>query len=124
MKTEHLGRITGLAHAYLNGVYRGDTVALAALFEPDAQVYGEIDGLPYHKTVAAYLEGVAARQSPLQLGEPYRMHILAIDSLGSIASVKLHAPMLGLNYQLFLTLRQLEGAWRIVNKTFSHIEAG
>jgi hypothetical protein len=122
MSADEHGGITDLATAYLQGVYRGDTATLGTLFDQHAQVYGEINGLPYHKTIAAYLEGVASRQSPLQLGEPYRMRILSIDSLGSIAVVKLHSPMLGLNYQLFLTLRQLEGKWSIVNKTFSHIK--
>jgi hypothetical protein len=112
--------IVAVANAYLRGVYTGDSAALARLFDPGAQVYGEIDGQPYHKSIATYLEGVASRQSPQQLGEPCRMDILALDSLGSIANVKLHSPMLGFNYHLYLTLRRLDGKWRIVNKTFAN----
>ena len=120
MDTDHDG-IYAIADAYLNGVYQGDAIALATLFDPAAQVYGEINGQPYHKPIAAYLEGVASRQSPQKQGEPYRMKVLAIDSLGSIASVRLHSPMLGFNYQLYLTVRQIEDKWLIVNKTFSHL---
>ncbi len=119
-----MNSITDIANAYLNGVYRGDTAALATLFDPNAQVYGEINGQAYHKTIAAYLEGVASRQSPLQLGEPYRMQIGAIDTLGhNLAMVRLHSPMLGMNYHLYLTLRRIGGKWSIVNKTFSHLPA-
>ena len=121
MSTDHRDSITDIASAYLKGVYEGDVTTLASLFDPHAQVYGEINGQAYHKTIAAYLEGVASRQSPKQLGEPYRMEILSVDSLGAIANVMLRSPMLGMNYHLYLTLRQLEGKWSIVNKTFSHL---
>ncbi|WP_082551476.1 nuclear transport factor 2 family protein [Massilia sp. Root351] len=113
--------IAAVAEAYLRGVYEGDSAALAALFAPEAQVYGDIDGQPYFKTIAAYLAGVASRASPQSLGEPYRMRVLSVDSMGSIATVRLHSPMLGFNYHLYLTLRLADGAWRIVNKTFAHL---
>lgn len=107
-------------NAYFDGVYRGDVAALAELFDIDAQVYGDIDGQPYYKSASAYLAGVAARKSPAELGEPYRMRLLALDRQDNIASVKLHSPMLGFDYYLYLTLRRLDGQWLIVNKTFSH----
>ena len=113
--------IAAVAEAYLRGVYEGDTAALATLFAPEAQVYGDIDGQPYFKTIAAYLEGVAGRASPQSLGEPWRMRVLSVDSMGSIGQVRLHSPMLGFNYHLYLTLRRGIDGWRIVNKTFAHI---
>jgi hypothetical protein len=123
MKTGHHDSIDAIVNAYFNGVYTGDTATLASLFDTDAQVYGEINGQAYHKPIAAYLEGVAARKSPQELGEPYRMKMLAVDKLGSIANVKLHSPMLGFNYHLYLTLRRLEGRWSIVNKAFANLPA-
>lgn len=116
-----IAAIAGVAEAYLRGVYEGDTVALAALFAPEALVFGDINGQPYLKTIASYLEGVAGRASPQSLGEPYRMRVLSADSMGNIGSVRLHSPMLGFNYHLYLTLRRGESGWRIVNKAFSHI---
>lgn len=113
--------IEAVVEAYFQGVYSGDTVSMAALFDPHAQVYGEIDGQAYHKTIAFYLEGVASRKSPKELGDPYRMQLLAVDTLGSIANVKLHSPMLGFNYHLYLTLRRIDGKWSIVNKTFVNL---
>jgi Putative lumazine-binding len=107
-------------NAYFDGVYRGDVAALAGLFDIDAQVYGDIDGQPYHKSASSYLAGVAARKSPHELGEPYRMQLLAMDKQDNIASVKLHSPMLGFDYYLYLSLRRRDGQWLIVNKTFSH----
>lgn len=123
MQTEHHDGVRAIADAYLNAVYQGDAAALGALFHPAAQVYGEIGGQPYFKTAAAYVEGVASRKSPLQLGEPYGMRVLAIDSFGEIANIRLHSPMLGFNYHLYLTVRRIDGVWLIVNKTFAHLPA-
>lgn len=120
MQTDHHDSIDAIVNAYFNGVYTGDTASLASLFDTNAQVYGVIDGKAYHKPIAAYLDGVASRKSPQALGEPYRMRLLAVDNLGSIATATLHSPMLGFNYYLYLTLRQLDGKWSIVNKTFVH----
>lgn len=117
----HYADILGVAAAYLDGVYTGNTNALAVLFDTDAQVYGEINGQPYHKTIAAYLDGVGARASPQRLGEPYRMETLAVDCLGSIATLRLRSPMLGFNYHVYLTLRRIGETWKIVNKTFTHL---
>jgi Putative lumazine-binding len=117
----HHAQILAVADAYLDGVYTGNTEALAALFDSHAQVYGEIDGQPYHKPIAAYLDGVASRLSPQQLGEAYRMETLAIDLLGSIATLRLRSPMLGFNYHLYLTLRLHDDKWKIVNKTFTNL---
>ncbi|KQW89167.1 hypothetical protein ASC94_22205 [Massilia sp. Root418] len=118
---EAIAAVAAVADAYLRGVYEGDTTALAALFAPDAQVYGNINGQPYFKTIAAYLQGVAGRASPQSLGEPFRMRVLSADVMGNIGNVRLHSPMLGFNYHLYLTLRRGESGWRIVNKTFAHV---
>jgi Putative lumazine-binding len=118
MPVNHRDSIASVVDAYLHGIYTGDTGTLATLFDVNAQVYGVVDGQAYHKSISAYLDGVAARKSPKELGEPYRMQLLAFDTLGSIASVRLHSPMFGFNYHLYLSLRQLDGKWSIVNKTF------
>jgi hypothetical protein len=113
-------QIIQLVEQYFLGVYHGDTKLLAELFDPAAQVYGVVNGEPYHKTAANYLVGVAGRQSPAALGEPYRMRLLAIDVLASIANVRLHSPMLGFDYHLYLTFAKRADGWKIVNKTFTH----
>jgi hypothetical protein len=111
--------ILNLVDRYFQGVFNGDTELLATLFDPAAQVYGVIDGVPYHKTAFDYMAGVAKRQSPASLGEPYRMRTLSLDLLGDIANVRLHSPMLGFDYHLYLTLAKRQDGWKIVNKTFT-----
>ena len=116
-------QILALIERYFDGVYTGNAALLATLFDDGAQVYGDIDGRPYHQPVAAYLLAVAGRDSPARRGEPFLMRTLGIDQAGSIANVKLYSPMLGFRYQLYLTLILRTGNWLIVNKTFTHIPA-
>jgi hypothetical protein len=112
--------ILARAERYCQAVYQGNTAWLSELFDPLAQVYGVISGAAYFKTATDYVESVGRRESPAARGEPYRMRILALDVLGPIASVRLHSPMLGFDYYLYLTFVQRETGWKIVNKTFSH----
>ena len=123
MHTHAHRQIMALIDRYFDGVYTGNAALLATLFDDGAQVYGDIDGRPYHQPVAAYLLAVAGRDSPARRGEPFLMRPLGIDVAGSIANVKLYSPMLGFRYQLYLTLILRAGNWLIVNKTFTHIPA-
>jgi hypothetical protein len=106
---------------YFEGVYNGNVALLATIFDEGAQVYGEVDGQSYHKTIGAYLEGVANRTSPKDNGDPYLMKLVSIDISGCIANVKLHSPMLGFNYHLYLSLVCNNERWKIVNKTFTNL---
>ena len=112
--------ILELVERYFQGVYQGNAALLTGLFDGDARVYGVIAGEPYLKTAAAYVDGVAGRKSPASLGEPYRMRLLALDVLGPIAHARLHSPMLGFDYYLYLTFAQRPDGWKIVNKTCTH----
>ena len=114
-------QVRTVVQSYFDGVYTGNVTALAAIFDEGAQVYGEVDGQPYHKTIAAYLDGVAHRTSPKDSGDPYLMKRVSIDICGCIANVKLHSPMLGFNYQLYLSLVRNKEQWKIVNKTFTNL---
>lgn len=114
-------QIRDVVQSYFDGVYTGDVPALAAIFDEGAQVYGEVDGQPYHKTIGAYLDGVAKRICPKDNGDPYLMKLVSIDISGCIANVKLHSPMLGFNYHLYLSLVRNKEQWKIVNKIFTNL---
>lgn len=110
-----------VVQSYFDGVYKGNVAVLEEIFDEAAQVYGEVDGQPYHKTITAYLDGVANRTSPKDNGDPYLMKVVSIDISGCIANVKLHSPMLGFNYYLYLSLVRRNAQWKIVNKTFTNL---
>lgn len=107
---------------YFDALFNGDVERLRGTFHPRAILSGEVKGAPYYKTVDEYLSAVANRQSPLALGEPFRMQAVAFEIVGPIAFVKTRSPMLGFNYVDFLSLVQYEGRWVIAAKIFTHVD--
>jgi hypothetical protein len=103
---------------YFTGLYTGDTALLRSVFHPDAALFAEVAGQPYHKRLDDYLAGVEKRQSPEELGEPYQMKVLSVDVTHGIATARVHVPALGFNYTNYLSLVRHEGVWVIVNKVF------
>ncbi|MGL4241372.1 MAG: nuclear transport factor 2 family protein [Beijerinckiaceae bacterium] len=106
---------------YFNGIYTGDIGALRDVFDPRAQLFGEVRGEPYFRDLDAYLAGVAARKSPESLGEPFAMRVLGIEVEGAMARAIVSVPMLGFNYVDFLSLLRTGDQWRIVAKVFTDV---
>jgi Putative lumazine-binding len=95
---------------------RGDVEKLRSVFDSHAIVVGEIHQQPYYKTIEAYLDGVASRQSPEKLGERVQMELISLDVTSNIASAKLHVRMLGFNYFNFLFFIRQAGEWRVLRR--------
>lgn len=106
---------------YFDGLYRGDAGLLREVFHPRAALSGVVKGEPYHRELEDYLAVVARRASPESLGEPRRMSVLSLETLGSIAIAKAHCPMLGFNYVDALSLLHEGDEWRIIHKLFTHV---
>ena len=122
MYTEKLKAIDTIIRNYFEGIFYGDIAKLASAFHDNVVLYGDIKGVDYSKGLEEYLEGVGQRQSPKDLGETFGMEIIGIDIMGKIAMAKLHLPMLGYNYYDYLSLVQINGEWKIVNKIFTHVD--
>ena len=106
---------------YFKGIYNGDVELLRSAFHPQALVGGDVNGQPYAKTLDQYLDGVKNRKSPFELGETFRMEILAIEIINSIAIAKVHVPMFDFNYYNLISLNNINGAWVIVNKLLTNV---
>jgi hypothetical protein len=114
--------IGALIQRYFDATWRGDVAQLRTVFDPRAIVAGEVNGQPYWKTIDAYLEGVANRKSPAELGEPVEMELLMLDVQGNIATAKLHVRMLGFNYYNYFSIVRQHDRWLVVTKTLTNIE--
>lgn len=104
---------------YFWGLYTGDVLLLRSVFHPEAALFAQPDGKPYHKRLGAYLDGVAQRQSPQAGGESFRMKLLALEVMHDLAIARVHVPARGHDYYNLLSLLRQDGRWRIVNKTFT-----
>ena len=112
-----------LIDAYFQSIYVGDAAALRSTFHPKCRLFAEVNGNPYEKSVDEYVDGVAGRRSPRDLGEPCLMEVIGVETLGSVALVRTHQQMLGFNYFDYLTLLRRDGRWLIVGKVFTNVNA-
>lgn len=114
--------ITGVLEAYyFKGIYEGDIELLGMAFHSGAQLYGDIKGQPYAKTLAEYLDAVQNRQSVRDSGKPFKGNIISIDIVNSIAVAKLHVKMYDFNYDEFLAFHKINGRWVIVTKMLTDV---
>lgn len=119
---EKISDIENVIASYFEGLFYGDIQKLERSFATEAYLYGDIKGEAYVKNLNDYLEGVAGRKSPHELGEDFRMEILSVEVTGRVAVARLHVPMLGYNYCDYLALSKINDEWKIVNKLFVHVE--
>ena len=121
MYDSHSNAIKTVISNYFKGIYNGDTTLLKDVFYEESYLFGDINGIPYLKTVTEYIDGVKSRKSPKDQGEAFKMNIFSIDIMGNNAIVKAQLPMLGFNYYDFLSLSKIGGDWKIVNKLFTNV---
>jgi hypothetical protein len=113
--------IDQLLQIYFDGLYHGDTSRLRSVFHPKAQLFGEVRGARYQNTLDGFLNAVAGRRSPQELGEPFGMEVLDIQVMNQVAYVRARCPMLGFNYFDYLALMHDGKRWQITNKLFTHV---
>lgn len=119
--TAHLiAEIEGTIRVYLDGLYEGDAVKLAAAFHPCAALHslaedGTVTVLPR----AAWLDAVRTRPSPASRGLARHDRLLAVDLAGDgLACVKLNCAVPPRFFTDFLLLLRTNEGWRIVQKAF------
>ena len=120
--TENANVIAEVLSSYFKGVFNGDTALLRKIFHPQSILAGDVNGIPYFKTLDEYLEGVSKRKSPQELNETFRMEILSIEIINSIAIAKVHLPIFDFNYYDLLSLNLTDSGGVIVNKLLTNVK--
>ena len=101
---------------YFKGIYEGDVDLLGKAFHPETLLFGDINDVPYAKTLEQYLDGVKNRQSPKDSGKPFEGEILSLHIVNSIAVVEARVRMYDFIYHDILSFHKINGQWFIVNK--------
>lgn len=106
---------------YFEGVYNGNVDKLKQAFHQQALLFGDVNQIPYFKTLQEYLEVVKNRKSPKVQGEEFDMVVHGIEVIGNMAIAKVRMRILNYEYRDFLSLINTGGTWQIVNKVFINI---
>ncbi len=105
---------------YFDGLYHSDLEELNRAFHPNAQVIGYFQGNLLFHSLDQFLELVKGTPAPSGHGEAYDMKIVSIDVTGNQAVAKVADLYLGFRFTDYLSLLNIDGDWKIVNKVFYH----
>ena len=133
MKAQHINKMENnkrdstaitevLENYYFKGIYEGNLDLLNHVYNPGTLLFGDVKGQPYAKTLDQYLDGVKNRQSPKDLGKPFKGEIISIKLVNSIAIAEVKVKMYDFHYHEFLSFHRFDGRWLIVNKMISDVD--
>jgi Putative lumazine-binding len=114
---------TAIEHAiqlYIDGASKGDAAKIKEAFHEAAWMYGSVSGQRFDMPAAQLAETVAAQ--PLDSDGSFVTRITALEQVGDAARVTLEEDGCwgNLSFVDYFTLAKIDGAWKIVNKTFAH----
>ncbi len=106
---------------YFEGMYLSDTKRLERAFHPNARIAGYDEGTLIDNPIDKFIAFVGKVTPPSDEGEPFEMEIISVDIQGAAAAVKVKDLYKGLRFTDYLSLLKVDGTWKIVSKTFSHL---
>ena len=117
---ENHDAIAMVVQSVLDGESVGDVAKLKAAFHADARMFGHADGQRYDMPISEYLDFAAS--SPANSAGNYRSRIVSVQQVGdaAVAMVAEENCWGSVSFVDFFSLARIDGAWKVVNKTFAH----
>jgi hypothetical protein len=105
---------------YIDGVSKGDAGKLKEAFHDEAWMFGSLGGQRADMPIGQLIE--MAVSQPLDSDGSFRARISDVEQVGDAATARVEEDGCwgGVSFVDFFTLAKIDGAWKIVNKTFAH----
>ena len=104
---------------YVEACYTGNAKLLESLFHPDALMTGQSPRGFYLGSPEPFFKHIRDSESLEASGAPYVGRVTSVQVSGPIATVTLEEEgYFGRSYTDIFTLIELDGAWKIVTKTY------
>jgi len=110
-----IAAVTEVVRAYYDGSMEGDEAKLARAFHPRASIVGNYHDELYWATLDQY--AAECKQGVAEAGR-YEWRINGLSFEGDTALVRVGCQYAGDWYSDDLSMVRIDGAWRIVHKTF------
>jgi len=112
--------ITRAVDLYVEGVRTGDAAKLREAFHPQAWMFGSVAGTRYDEPIGELIALV--EEHPADVEGSFQARVASVEQVGDAAFVVLEEEGFWgtLSMTDFFTLVQIDGVWRIANKTFAH----
>ena len=112
--------IEGAVQLYIDGVAKGDAAKLKEAFHDEAWMFGSLGGQRYDVPIGQLIEMATAQ--PLDSDGGFSARITSVEQVGDAATARIEEDGCWGSVSLvdYFTLAKIDGAWKIVNKTFAH----
>jgi Putative lumazine-binding len=112
--------ITRAVDLYVEGVRTGDAAKLREAFHPHAWMFGSVAGTRYDEPIGELIALV--EEHPADVDGSFQARVVSVEQVGDAAFVVLEEEGFWgtLSMTDVFTLVQIDGVWRIANKTFAH----
>jgi hypothetical protein len=112
--------ITRVVNLYAEGVRDGDAAKLREAFHPQAWMFGSLAGTRYDEPIDELIALVDGK--PVDVDGSFQARVVSVEHEGDAAFAVLEEDGFWgtVSFRDFFTLARIDGAWKIVNKTFAH----
>src|SRR6266540_4542527 len=113
-------QITHAVDLYVEGMRDGDGAKLSEAFHPQAWMFGSLGGTRFDEPIGELIAMVDGHS--VDVDGSYQARVVSVDQAGDAAYAVLEEQGCWgtVSFTDFFTLAQIDGAWKIVNKTFAH----
>ena len=113
-------QITQTLDRYVESVRNGDAAKMRDVFHPEARMWGSLLGERYDEPIDALF--AMSDGKPADVDGSYKATITSIEQHGDVATAVLAEEGVWGSVSVvdFFALARIDGAWKIVNKSFIH----
>ncbi len=112
--------ITRTVDLYVEGMRNGDGAKLREAFHPQAWMFGSLAGTRYDEPIGELIALVDGK--PVDVDGSFQARVVSVEQVGDAGFAVLEEEGFWgtVSFTDFFTLAHVDGAWKIVNKTFAH----
>jgi hypothetical protein len=118
--TDQREAIAEVMQLYMDGTADGDVAKLKAAFHENAWMFGAMGGQRFDMPINDFFALI--EKMPLKTDDHFDSRLVSIEQTGDAASavVAEDGAWGTVSFVDYFTLAQIDGAWKITNKTFAH----
>jgi hypothetical protein len=118
--TAEYNAVIAVANQYVEGLREGSTEGVAKAFHQDAVMYGFTNGQLLGGPIKNLFDFVQKNGSAPDITT--RLDVLAITPTTAVVRVDMEKDAIGADYNDYLTLIKIDGAWKVIAKVYHQFE--
>ncbi|KHA71300.1 hypothetical protein NZ35_20555 [Pseudomonas chlororaphis] len=119
--TVEYNAVIATANQYVEGLRIGDAQGVAQAFHKDAVMYGFTNGELLGGPIKNLFDFVEKNGAAPEIST--RLDVLAITPTTAVVRVDMETDAIGADYNDYLTLIKIDGAWKVIAKVYHQFEA-